>query len=161
MQADEITIIPLPASFDHWDELLGLIHRSFASMDGIIDPPSSAHRLTSVSLEAKAREETAFLAVIADRLVGCVFLADKSNHLYLGKLAIDPAFQGQGVGRRLVEAAEDHSRKLGRTAIELQTRIELTANHAVFARLGFRETARTAHPGYQRPTTITMRKEVR
>lgn len=161
MQADEITIIPLFAGFERWDELLSLIRRSFASMDGLIDPPSSAHRLTPLSLEAKAREETAFLATAGERLAGCVFLADKGNHLYLGKLAIDSAFQGQGIGRRLVEAAEDHARRLGRTAVELQTRIELTANHAVFARLGFRETARTAHPGYQRPTTITMRKEVR
>ncbi|BCH28075.1 N-acetyltransferase [Mesorhizobium sp. L-8-10] len=160
MQTDEISIVPLPAGFERWDELLGLIRRSFAPMDGVIDPPSSAHRLTSLSLEAKAREETAFLATVADRLAGCVFLADNGSHLYLGKLAIDPAFQGQGVGRRLVEAAEDHARELGRTAVELQTRIELTANHAVFGRLGFRETARTAHPGYRRPTTITMRKEL-
>ncbi|RUY90914.1 GNAT family N-acetyltransferase, partial [Mesorhizobium sp. M7A.F.Ca.CA.003.01.2.1] len=36
--------------------------------------------------------------------------------------------------------------------------IELTANHAAFARLGFRETGRTAHDGYARPTSITMRK---
>ncbi|TIN07524.1 MAG: GNAT family N-acetyltransferase, partial [Mesorhizobium sp.] len=27
-----------------------------------------------------------------------------------------------------------------------------------FARLGFHETARTAHSGYDRPTSITMRK---
>ena len=46
----------------------------------------------------------------------------------------------------------------GKAALELQTRIELTANHAVFARLGFRETERTAHDGYVRPTSITMRK---
>lgn len=160
MQADEIAITPLPPAFDRWDDLLGLILRSFAPMDGVIDPPSSAHRLTSVSLAAKARDETAFLAMAGDKLAGCVFLADRGDHLYLGKLAIDPAYQSRGIGRRLVETAEDHARRLGRTAIELQARVELTGNHVVFARLGFRETARTAHPGYQRPTTITMRKEL-
>ena len=46
----------------------------------------------------------------------------------------------------------------GKPALELQTRIELTGNHAVFARLGFHETERTAHAGYARPTSITMRK---
>lgn len=158
--ADDIAIITLPPAFDRWADLLGLILRSFASMDGVIDPPSSAHGLTPASLAAKARDETAFLAMAGGKLAGCVFLADKGDHLYLGKLAIDPAFQGRGIGRRLVEATEDHARRLGRRAIELQARVELVGNHAVFARLGFRETARTAHPGYQRPTTIVMRKEL-
>ncbi|TIV92899.1 MAG: GNAT family N-acetyltransferase, partial [Mesorhizobium sp.] len=50
------------------------------------------------------------------------------------------------------------ARARGKDAIELQSRIELTANHAAFARLGFRETGRTAHAGYDRSTSITMRK---
>jgi hypothetical protein len=57
-----------------------------------------------------------------------------------------------------MQAVEQLAREGGKDAIELQTRIELTANHAAFARLGFRETERTAHPGYDRPTSITMRK---
>ncbi|MFN7434077.1 MAG: N-acetyltransferase, partial [Betaproteobacteria bacterium] len=46
----------------------------------------------------------------------------------------------------------------GRTALELQTRIELTENHATFAALGFAKVAETAHPGYARPTSITLRR---
>ncbi|TIX14256.1 MAG: GNAT family N-acetyltransferase, partial [Mesorhizobium sp.] len=37
-------------------------------------------------------------------------------------------------------------------------RIELDGNHRAFVRLGFDETERTAHEGYDRPTSITMRK---
>ena len=55
-------------------------------------------------------------------------------------------------------AVEDLARSRGKAAVELQTRIELTGNHAAFARLGFHETERTAHEGYIRPTSITMRK---
>ena len=58
----------------------------------------------------------------------------------------------------LMRAAEDLAVSHGKRAIELQTRIELSANHAAFARLGFDETERTAHEGYDRPTSITMRK---
>ena len=48
--------------------------------------------------------------------------------------------------------------RLGKPLLELQTRVELNGNHAAFARLGFRETERTAHAGYERPTSLTMRK---
>ena len=35
----EIAIERLPADFDRWPELLAMILRSFAYMNGIIDPP--------------------------------------------------------------------------------------------------------------------------
>lgn len=153
-----ISIIGLPADFDGWDDLLALIRRAFAYMDGVIDPPSSAHLLSADSLAGKAKKETCFVAVENGRLVGCVFALERAQDFYVGKLAVEPALQGQGVGARLMQAVEDLARERGKDAIELQTRIELTANHAAFARLGFRETGRTAHAGYDRSTSITMRK---
>lgn len=129
-------------------------------MDGVIDPPSSAHLLTADALRARALRETGFLALDGDRIVGCVFAREKAGGFYVGKLAVAPHRQGQGIGRRLMQAVEDLARDRGKAAIELETRIELTANHAAFARLGFHETERTAHEGYDRPTSITMRKTI-
>lgn len=160
-RADQpVDIVRLPPTFDRWQELLDLIRRAFAYMDGVIDPPSSAHRLTLVSLEEKCAAETVFLAVAEGRLAGCVFVANRGAHAYVGKLAVEPVLQGQGIGKRLLEAAEAEAKRLGNLVVELQTRVELTGNHAAFARLGFRETARTSHNGYDRPTSITMRKEL-
>lgn len=153
-----ISITGLPAHFDRWDDLLALIRRAFAYMDGIIDPPSSAHLLTADTLAEKAKRETGFLAVENGRVVGCVFALERARDFYVGKLAVEPRLQAQGIGARLMRAVEDLARERGKDAIELQTRIELTTNHAAFARLGFRETERTAHEGYDRPTSITMRK---
>ena len=141
--------------------MLSLINRSFAYMDGVIDPPSSAHQLTAEGLRRKAEEETGFLATWEGRIIGCVFVVEREHDCYIGKLAVDPELQGQGIGKKLVEAAEEFATAMGKTALELQTRIELTANHGAFARLGFREMARTAHDGYDRPTSITMRKVLR
>ncbi|TPI22607.1 GNAT family N-acetyltransferase [Mesorhizobium sp. B4-1-1] len=157
-QSVGISIVGLPADFDQWGDLLALIRRAFAYMDGVIDPPSSAHRLTAENLRHKARQETAFLAVENGRIVGCVFALERANDFYVGKLAVEPGIQGRGIGGLLMLAVEDFARKRGKDAIELQTRIELTANHAAFARFGFRETERTAHEGYDRPTSVTMRK---
>jgi hypothetical protein len=39
--------------------------------------------------------------------------------------------------------------------------VELVENHAAFQALGFAETGRTAHSGFDRPTSITYRKSVR
>ncbi|WP_192250087.1 GNAT family N-acetyltransferase [Mesorhizobium silamurunense] len=151
-------VTELPPDFAQWEEVLALIRRAFAYMDGLIDPPSSAHLLTPEGLRNKAAQETAFLAVENGRIVGCVFALERAKDLYVGKLAVEPGLQGRGIGGRLMQAVEDFARRRGKHAVELQTRIELTANHAAFARLGFRESERTAHAGYDRPTSITMRK---
>jgi ribosomal protein S18 acetylase RimI-like enzyme len=156
-----VSIMPLPKSFARWEELLDLILTSFRYMNGVIDPPSSASRLMPESLEQKASEETVFLAFLDGRMVGSVFLAEKDDHFYLGKLAVDPACQRRGIGRRLIEKAEAFVGTTDKPVIELQVRVELTGNQATFARLGFRETGRTAHAGYDRPTSITMRKVLR
>jgi len=145
-----VLVTQLAPGFECWDELLGLIMRAFAPMDGVIDPPSSAHLLSTESLRDKAGQETVFLALQDGRIAGCVFALERSADFYVGKLAVEAEFQGQGIGRRLMQAVEDFARSRNKSAIELQTRIELTANHATFARLGFRETARTAHHGRRR-----------
>jgi GNAT superfamily N-acetyltransferase len=153
-----VRIERLQPDFADWSEVLNLIRHSFAYMDGVIDPPSSAHRLTLDSLKEKAGKEIVFAAYDEDALIGCVFIEFRSDSAYVGKLAIDPQHQQAGIGRLLIEAAEKEARHAGLQALELQTRVELTGNHAAFARLGFHETGRTAHPGFERPTSITMRK---
>ena len=157
-RTEAVCITRIPADFDRWNDVLALIMDAFAAMHGVIDPPSSVHLLTADTLRDKARRETGFLVLKGDRIVGCVFALERVTEFYVGKLAVAPDCLGQGIGRRLMQAVEDLARSSGKVAIELQTRIELTGNHAAFARLGFHETERTAHEGYIRPTSITMRK---
>ena len=141
---DTITLTRAAADFGRIEELLDLILRAFASMDGVIDPPSSAHRLTPQSLRDKCAAEIAIVALRGERPVGCVFLAERADHVYLGKLAVDPACQGKGLGGLLMREAETVAIAAGKPLIELQTRVELTANQATFAKLGFVETGRSS-----------------
>ncbi|HEV2503000.1 MAG TPA: GNAT family N-acetyltransferase [Mesorhizobium sp.] len=157
MSAD-IVVTRLPADFERWDELLTLIMRAFAYMDGVIDPPSSAHRLSVDGLREKAGTETGFLAMQDDQIVGCIFAAEHAQHFYVGKLAVEPGLQGRKIGRELMQATEALACAAGKPVLELQARVELTGNQAAFSRLGFVETERTAHAGYNRPTSVTMRK---
>jgi GNAT superfamily N-acetyltransferase len=155
-----IEVSALPAVYQDWEGLRLLIRRAYQPMDGVIKPPSSTHAVTAQSLAEKAAREQVFIAYGGGILAGCLFLDDRGDHLYLGRFAVDPALHGKGIGRALMEAAFSHARSAGRAEIELQARVELTANHVIFQRLGFVEIARTCHPGYSRPTSITFRKRV-
>lgn len=138
--------------------VLSLIRAEFAYMDGRIDPPSSQHRLTIDDIAQQARDGEIW--VVGTEPLACVFLTPKPDVLYLGKLAVAGTARGRGLARALITTAAQRARALGRPALELQTRVELVENHATFAAMGFSETARTAHPGYARPTSLTMRKPV-
>ncbi|RLK00579.1 GNAT family N-acetyltransferase [Ruegeria conchae] len=139
-------------------EVLRLIRESFAYMEGRIDPPSSMHRLTLDSLRRQIDEGEIW--VIGDRPDAVVFLTPKPGRLYLSKLAVDLRQRDRGLARTLIEQAQVQARRYGLDILELQSRVELVENHATFARLGFSKTGETAHPGFDRPTSITMQKRL-
>lgn len=154
----QFNYIVQPADFQNWAELHQLLTRCFKYMDGRIDPPSSLQRMSAQTLRCKAQEEILVIVIHGGQLVACGFLKIEKTALYLGKLAVDPAFRNQGILRSIIAIAEDIARQHGKSALELQTRVELIENHATFTALGFVKTGEQAHPGYHRPTSITMRK---
>ena len=160
MKPNEIVVRRASAGFADWETVRSLIQEAFAYMEGRIEPPSSALRLTPHSLAADASAGALLLARSGSALVGCALVRPKQDALYIGKLAVRPGLQGKGIGKALVEAAREEARVLGLKSLELQTRVELAENHAVFAQMGFIKTGETAHPGYQRSTSITMRAPV-
>ncbi|EKE74118.1 GNAT family N-acetyltransferase [Celeribacter baekdonensis] len=139
-------------------EVLRLIQTEFADMDGRVDPPSSMHRLTlgSIAQEAEMHE----IWAMGSPPVACVILTPKPGRLYIGKLAVAKSQRGQGLARDLMHHAEVRALDLGFAVLELQTRVELVENHATFRALGFEECGRTAHVGYDRPTSITFQKRL-
>ena len=141
-----------------WAALRGLIASAFAGMEGRIVPPSSIHRLTADDIARQA--DTGEVWVIGDPPLATVFLTPKDEALYIGKLAVAEAARKQGLARLLLETAAERARALGLTCLELQTRVELVENHAAFRALGFVLTGATAHPGHDRPTSLTFRKPV-
>jgi ribosomal protein S18 acetylase RimI-like enzyme len=145
------------ATYD-WSALLALIRAEFAYMANRIDPPSSMQALTPETIADQAR--TGEVWAIGTPPIACVFLTPKPQALYIGKLAVAATHRHQGLARQLIDLAESRARALHLPALELQTRIELTENHAAFRALGFTEAERTAHPGHSRPTSITFRRPI-
>lgn len=140
------------------DAVLTLIRTAFAGMEGRIDPPSSMHLLTGDEIRAQA--EKGQLWLIGTPPVACVFMAPEQDHLYLSKLAVDPAAQRHGHARALIRAAEGIARAKGLAALELSTRVELVENHATFRALGFQLVGHASHSGFDRPTSLHFRKEL-
>jgi ribosomal protein S18 acetylase RimI-like enzyme len=55
----------------------------------------------------------------AGRVVASVYFEKRGDRAYLGMLAVDPAYQGKGVGRTMMEAAEHQSRMQGCLYIDI------------------------------------------
>lgn len=137
-----------------WDALFALIKRAFAGMEGRIDPPSSLDRMTAQELANQVGE----VWVIGRPARACMVLTPKPNALHLGRLAVDPMWQRKGYAHVLIDLAEERARALGLPALELQSRIELVENHAIFFALGFKQTRSTSHPGFEGPTSLVFTK---
>ena len=149
-----------PEGFSDWPRLVGLVREAFAYMDSRIDPPSSLKKMGVEEFKAKAAAETLILAEDGEAIIGCTFAAIRHDCVYVGKVAVAQSARGQGVARAMFSAAEELARAQGRRFLELETRVELVENHATFAALGFKKVGESAHEGYSRPTSITMRKPV-
>jgi len=150
-----------PAGFHDWQALLDLILASFATMNGVIDPPSSALKLTPQLLQEKAATEIGYIASKQGQLLGCAFFRpEPPDCLYVGKLAVSPEAQGKGIGKKLLDTAIAQARSRNLPRLRLETRIELVGNHQCFAKWGFVTTAEKAHKGFDRTTFIEMQRWV-
>lgn len=155
----DVSPVRITADSSYIPTILELLQRAFAYMEPRINPPSSMHRLTVEKI--KDHCVIGEVWAIGEPPKACVFFNTKGDHLYIGKLAVTEDMRGRGIAGQLIDLAEQRARSMGLSGLELQTRIELTENHVIFQRLGFTKTGENAHQGFDRPTSITMRKPVR
>jgi predicted N-acetyltransferase YhbS len=141
--------------------VLAVMHRAFGQYRGRLRPESSVFTESAPAIAEKLAGGGGFLAEHGGQAIGCVIAEDLADRAYLGRLSVDPAWRGRGLGRRLALAAEDFARLRDRRLIELNVRIALAGNIALFESLGYRETARRAHPGYPQPTYLVMEKSLK
>ncbi|MEZ5777368.1 MAG: GNAT family N-acetyltransferase [Paracoccaceae bacterium] len=161
--ADRLPLRRTPRRISPDEEMtavLNLIRSAFAYMDGIIDPPSSVHRLTAAEIARQAEAGEVWVIEEEGAPIACMFLTQNPESLYIGKLAVSDRFRRAGLGRQLITLAETRARSLGLDHLEMKSRVELTGNHAAFAAMGFTKSAETAHEGYDGPTTFTFTRTV-
>ena len=150
------------AAFEDAPILTQLIVAAFEDQRGRIDPPSGAHHETPEKVLAKLAQGGGILAKRGDEAAGCVlYYPDDTGAMYLGRLAVLPAYRQHGLGQILVEAVEAKARAAGYNSVTLSVRVALPKNRAYFERMGYAFTSADYHPGYTEPTFVHMAKPLR
>jgi GNAT superfamily N-acetyltransferase len=89
----------------------------------------------------KRMEKAAFLVLEDEHgtMAGGVYVKVEGTRGYFGMLSIDPSRQGQGLGRRLIAAAEDYCRDAGCSEMELEVVNLRTELPPFYRRFGYVE----------------------
>lgn len=149
---------PRPLRADEAEAIAALIRRAFQHLPVLPDPLPSARRETPEVVRAILAAGGGAGIERDGRLVACVLWQKKPPGLYMGRLAVDPAWRGRGLARRLVAEAEAAAREGGHPVLWLSTRLVFQDNRKLFASCGFVEGALHAHEGYAQPTFVDMTK---
>jgi len=97
-----------------------------------------------------------FMAETAGQVAGCVALQPMPPDCYeVAKMAVSPAAQGRGVGRRLLTAAIEWAREQGAVRLYLESNVRLGPALHLYEAVGFRHL-----PPDRRPVSPYTRADV-
>lgn len=123
-----------PATAADRDVLIAHINAAYAIAEPFMDGPrTDPERLSA------AMEQGVFLLAEDEsgRLVASVYLELRGTRGYIGMLAVTPAQQRSGIGRRMMQAAEDHFRAHHCTDVDLTVLSVRTELPPIYLSYGF------------------------
>jgi ribosomal protein S18 acetylase RimI-like enzyme len=133
-----------PSTLLHWrqaeerdsEALVRLINDAFR----VEGPYIEGDRIDAAGLTSYMAKGKFLLAEDGAGLAGCVYVELRGNRGYLGLLGVAPARQGTGLGRKLMDAAENYFRGAGCVAVDLRVLSTRTPLPAFYRHLGYHET---------------------
>jgi ribosomal protein S18 acetylase RimI-like enzyme len=75
-----------------------------------------------------------------DQILACVLLIEKKIQLYLGMLTVSPSLQNSGIGKKLLNAAEIHAKKMNLSSIVMTVISVRTELISWYMRHGYKDT---------------------
>ena len=91
---------------------------------------------------AAVADDEAWVADEDGEVVGYLVVVAEPDALLLDNVAVLPTHHGRGVGRALLELAEERALAGGRTRIRLFTHVTMVENQRLYERIGYVETGR-------------------
>lgn len=140
--------------------ILHILREAFKEYHGKLDPPSGVQRETVESIRDRMQTAGWVLAVAGGEPVGCVMYEPGDGFMYLGRLAVLPAYRREGIGQALIDRVEARARAAGLTRVRLGARIVLPQLRARYERQGYRFLESHTHPGYAEPTYEIFEKHL-
>jgi ribosomal protein S18 acetylase RimI-like enzyme len=100
---------------------------------------------------ARVGSSDVFVADDGDgRVCGLIVLEVTPDHLLIANVAVDPGFQGMGIGRALLAHAEEFALENGLDVLRLFTNVKMTENQRLYRRLGYEEDGRRVSAEFAR-----------
>ena len=106
---------------------------------------------------AALREHLVDLLYVEGQLAALIEMIPAADHLLIENVAVLPALQGRGLGRRLMAHAEALAVSVGLREMRLYTNKEFASNLELYRRLGYRVDCEKLFMG---GTTVYMSKPV-
>lgn len=106
-----------------------------------------------VDYASEIRDYPTWLAESAGEIVGGLIMVFEDDAASIANIAVSPDFQGQGLGRGLMNFAESVAKEKAYTELRLATHILLTENVSLYEHLGWSEIGRD-------DVRVYMRKEI-
>jgi predicted GNAT family N-acyltransferase len=120
-----VTEVRLAANASEVDEALELRRRVFVGQQGVT---------LEADQDGRDAEATQIVAVEDGRVIGTCRLVFDDHLARLGRMAVEPARRGEGIGATMLEAAEREARAVGSQRIRLHAQV---AARTLYERGGF------------------------
>jgi GNAT superfamily N-acetyltransferase len=139
-----------PASSADLSALVTLINRAYEVEKFFVD----GDRVSAEDLALLMMRGVMLVGEDAGAMAACVYVEVRGERAYFGLLAVDPARQGGGWGRRMIEAAEARARAAGCRAMDLSVVNLRTELPPLYRRFGY-ETGTGRSPTRAPPSRVT------
>jgi ribosomal protein S18 acetylase RimI-like enzyme len=114
-------------------ELVNAAYRHYIPQIGTVPGPMTAN------YDEVIRDHRVTIAERDGAIVGVIVLRVTDEGFLIDNVAVHPAHRGTGVGKALLEFAEDEARRAGFDAVYLYTHEKMTENLALYSRFGYLE----------------------
>lgn len=141
----------LPIRLAHAADAAGIARCVSDAFGHYIERLGRPPRPMLTDFNAVIRAQQAWVAVDGDAVAGALVLEPQhEGGFYVDIVAVSPTHQGTGLGRALLQFAEDMAARAGHTSIHLVTNAKMTENQRLYPHLGYVETGRGITEGYDR-----------